>query len=141
MDWTEIAYVGSLLLCGMALGAMVFFAAVIAPIVFRSLPADIAGGFIRGLFPVYYSVLLGVTAIAALGLWGRQEALVLAVVAGLFAFARWGLMPRINRARDLERCGDAQESRIFSRLHRLSVIVNTVQMVALLAVFLRLAGV
>lgn len=140
MDLLAIIHVAGFLLCGIALGAMLFFAGVVAPMVFRSLPADTAGSFIRRLFPVYYVVLMAVTGISALSLWGNREALVLAAVCGLFAFAHWGLMPRINRARDLQLLGDADEGRIFSRLHRLSVLVNTAQMLALLAVFIRLAA-
>lgn len=140
MDWLAGLHLLGLLLCGMALGAMVFFAAVVAPLVFRHFPADIAGDFIRALFPRYYGVLMIVTGIAALALWGRHEAGVLTAVCLLFGFARWGLMPRINEARDLELLGDAQEGKIFRRLHRLSVIANAAQMLALLAVFVRLAG-
>jgi hypothetical protein len=135
MKPAAVADVMSALLCGSALGAMVFFAAVVAPLVFRNLPADIARDFIRRLFPVYYTVLLAVTGAAAIATWGRREALVLAVVAGLFAFARWVLMPRINRARDLEMLGDPNEGKIFTRLHRTSVIINAAQMLALLVVF------
>ena len=35
-------------------GGMLFFAAVVAPRVFIQLPIEVAGPFIRGLFPVYY---------------------------------------------------------------------------------------
>jgi hypothetical protein len=129
-----------LVVCGAALGAMLFFAGVVAPLTFRTLPSDVAADFIRALFPVYYAVLMAVTAAAALSLWDRREAPVLAAVAVLFAFARWGLMPRINRARDLHLLGEAEEGKIFRRLHRLSVLINVAQMIALLGVFTHLAS-
>ena len=46
-------------------GGMLFFAAVVAPLVFARLPAPTAGAFIRQLFPVYYLVMAGCTALAA----------------------------------------------------------------------------
>jgi hypothetical protein len=41
---------------GLALlvGGMVFFGAVVAPLVFTRLPATLAGVFIRGVFPFYF---------------------------------------------------------------------------------------
>ena len=36
------------------LGGMIFFATVMAPLVFTKLPASEAGEFIRAVFPVYY---------------------------------------------------------------------------------------
>ena len=40
------------------LGAMLFFAAGVAPTVFQALPAEHAGGFLRKLFPRYYLALI-----------------------------------------------------------------------------------
>lgn len=140
MDWLAVSHIAGFLLCGMVLGAMLFFAGVVAPLTFRTLPSDIAGDFIRALFPVYYGVLMAATAAAALSLWDRREGPVLAAVAVLFAFARWGLMPRINWARDLHLMGEPEEGKIFRRLHRLSVLINIAQMIALLGVLLHLAS-
>ena len=139
MGFVAALHVFGFLLSGAALGAMLFFAAVVTPLVFRNLPSDIAGDFLRGVFPVYYAVLMAATGVAAVCLWPWHEALVLAAVALLFAFARWGLMPRIDRARDLNLLGDADEGEVFRRLHRMSVIIAIAQMLGLLAVFLRLA--
>lgn len=128
-----------LLLTGLILGGMLFFALVFAPLVFTKLPGDIAGGFIRRVFPVYYRVFAALSALAALSVWGRVDMLVLGAVAAAFLFAwRW-LMPRINEARDASRGGDAAGAR-FGRLHRLSVAINALQMIAVLVVFVRLAG-
>jgi hypothetical protein len=42
-------------------------------------------------------------------------------------------MPMINRARDVEVAGDAGAGSRFQRLHRLSVAINGVQWLAILA--------
>jgi uncharacterized protein DUF4149 len=138
MDAPSIPLVAGTLFSAVALGGMIFFAAVFAPLVFRKLPAKTAGGFVRDVIPVYYASAAGLTGLAALCLWSRPEALVLAAVALLFVFARYVLMPRINRARDASLDGDPDEGEVFARLHRVSVMVNLAQMAALLAAVLRL---
>jgi hypothetical protein len=121
-------------------GGMVFFAAVFAPLVFVKLPIETAGGFIRQVFPVYYlagaatALLGGLLALAARPVDG---AVLLAVAAG-FVVARQGLMPRINALRDRELAGDAAAGRAFQRWHRASVFLNAVQLLAALAVLVRL---
>jgi hypothetical protein len=110
-----------------------------APLVFTKLPGDVAGGFIRQVFPVYYSAFGALSALAALSAWGQVEALVLAAVAAAFLFAWLWLTPRINAARSASPGNDASATR-FGRLHRLSVAINAVQMIAVLVVFVRLAG-
>ena len=120
------------LVTGMLLGGMVFFAFVFAPLVFTKLPADTAGAFIRQVFPVYYRVFAAGSALAAVSAWGYWEAWILAAVAAGFTFAWLWLMPRINAARD-----ESAQDR-FGRLHRLSVIINAMQMIALFIVFIRL---
>lgn len=123
-------------------GSMLFFGLVVAPQVFRALPADTAGRFLRAFFPNYY-------------LWGLAGALIAAVialvsdwvnaalclfVAVLFALARQGLMPRINSARDASLAGDRDAASRFDRLHRVSVLINGFQLVTLLAIAGRLIG-
>lgn len=120
------------LVTALILGGMVFFAFLFAPLVFTKLPAKTAGGFIREVFPVYYIAFAGVALIAAVLAIPRLDALVLAIVGLLFLLARYWLMPKINEARDLG------ENRSFDRLHRLSVIINAAQMIAVFAVFVRL---
>ena len=116
------------LLAAAVLGAMLFFAAVVAPLVFAHFPEDEAGAFIRRLFPRYYDVLAIVSALAAVLALGTLEGVILAAVAALFVLSRFWLMPRINAARD---AGAAAVNR-FETLHRASVIINLVQMAALL---------
>ncbi len=128
------------LLVALALGGMVFFAAVYAPVIFRTLAPEPAGRLLRALFPVYYKVNAGLTGAAALSLALRPEGWLLAAICALFLVSMVLLMPRINQARDLWLQGDQGARRRFNRLHRASVAINVVQMVVLVGVFLRLAG-
>lgn len=108
----------------LAFGGMTFFSAVMAPLVFTKLPFATAGGFIRQVFPWYYLSIGGVSAVAAVALLlGAEQlaALLAALVAAGFWFARQVLMPRINAARD------AGEHARFNRLHRFSVVINGTQ--------------
>jgi hypothetical protein len=127
-------------LVGALAGSMVFFGAVVAPLVFRVLPADAAGAFLRAFFPVYYiwgMALACVAAIVAVFVDWPSAALCIAV-AVLFVFVRQVLVPRINQARDASLAGDADAGRRFERMHRLSVAINMLQLVALLVVAVRL---
>lgn len=123
----------SALVAALACGAMLFFSFAVAPLAFARLPAETAGGFMRAAFPVYYAVLAGVTAVAALLAGTRPEALALWLVAAMFLGLRVLLVPALERVRGRDR-------RAFSRLHRLSVAANAVQMVLLILAALRLAG-
>ncbi|MDH3661835.1 MAG: DUF4149 domain-containing protein [Alphaproteobacteria bacterium] len=120
------------LLTALMLGGMMFFAFVFAPLVFTKLPGKTAGGFIREVFPVYYITFAAVALLAAALAAPSIDALVLVVVALFFLLARYWLMPKINEARD------RGEGRTFNGLHRLSVIINAAQMIAVFVVFVRL---
>lgn len=125
-----------------SLAIMVFFAALIAPRVFKTLPEELAGSFIRNLFPVYYAVLTVTTGIAtfAISAGGQPDlSIIVAVTSLFFIVARQILMPRINAVRDGKMAGDEKQSRTFDRLHRLSVIINLGQMIALAVVVVMLA--
>jgi hypothetical protein len=122
-------------------GGMAFFAAVVAPVIFTRLPPDMAGRFVRGLFPAYYLWVLGTAAAGAVALLPLRmtDALVLVAIAGSTAWLRQSLMPRINALSDAAQAGDAAARTGFDRAHRLSVVVNLVQMVAAAGVLLRFA--
>lgn len=123
-------------LLGALAGSMLFFGIVVAPQVFRSLPADQAGSFLRAFFPRYYLwgfILAGIGTLLALQ-WGWPTALICAAVAVMFLFARQYLMPLINAARDAELEGDTSAGRRFQRLHLASVVLNSAQFVMLLGV-------
>ena len=127
-------HVAATVLTALVLGGMVFFAAVFAPLVFTKLPAETAGGFIRQVFPVYYRVMGFVSLAAAMPIWYRIDAWIMGGVGVVFLFLWAVLLPVINAARD---SGTAGERR-FNLLHRLSVLINFGQMIAVLVVFLRL---
>lgn len=131
----------ALLATALLLGGMVFFAVAVAPLVFTRLPPEWSGRFIRQFFPVYYLWVLGLSAAAAVALLPLRvwDALAMAGVAALGAWLRQGLMPRINALSDAAQAGDAAARPRFDAAHRLSVILNAVQILATLAVLLRFA--
>jgi len=120
-----------------SLAVMIFFAALIAPFTFKTLPEEMAGKLIRRLFPAYYLLLTMTTGIATFLVSAGGEpdlSIVVAVVCLLFFVARQILMPRINDARDAMLAGDPGRKATFDRLHRLSVAINLAQMIALAVV-------
>jgi hypothetical protein len=125
---------------GILLGAMLFFSGVMAPLIFTKLDADVAGRFIRQVFPWYYVTIIALGSLAALAVvfFRPADALVLAGVALAGIIARQHLMPRINRARDAVLAGDSAAERRFSRLHRVSVWINAVQIITVGIVLARL---
>ena len=143
MEQSTISYLATALALALTFGGMTFFSAVITPLVFSKLPLQIAGPFIRQVFPWYY-LSMGLTTLIALialiqGAGGRaawEVFLVTAVLVG-FAFAQEVLMPLINRARDRELAGEYAAARRFRRLHLVSVIMNGFQWLAVLAVLVR----
>jgi hypothetical protein len=113
-------------------GGMVFFAALVAPLVFRALPAEPAGRLIRAIFPRYYLWVLTCSAASAVALFplSKMDSGMMAVVAGLAVWLRQALMPRINALSDRAKAGEAGAEQPFRRAHRLSVVANMLQMLA-----------
>ncbi len=135
-----VSYVVALGVVGVIMGAMVFFAFVVTPLVFAKLPRDVAAAFLAGVFPVYYAIMAIASALAALAtiFHDMAAAAVLVAVSIGFVFARQALIPRIERHRAGRLAGNPADVRAFGRLHRLSVVLNMAQMVAVVAVFVRL---
>ncbi len=125
----------SMWLLGALAGSMLFFVLVVAPKVFQTLPPEQASGFLRAFFRGYYLWGLALAAAAALAaLWSLPLiALACALVALLFAYARQVLMPKINDARDTAARGETDAGVRFKRLHLLSVFINGIQLLILLA--------
>ena len=121
------------LIAAAACGAMALFSFVVAPLVFARLPAETAAAFIRQLFPVYYLVLAVVAGIATPLAGLRIEGAALAAVAVAFLALRFLLIPALDRVRERDKAAHA-------RLHRLSVMINFIQMAVLAVVAVRLAG-
>lgn len=122
-------------LVGALVGSMLFFAFTVAPTVFRALPAEHAGSFLRAFFPNYYLWGLIVALITAALAMATSATVAVAclLVALLFVFARQSLMPRINLARDQESEGITGATKRFKVLHLWSVLINGFQMLVLLA--------
>lgn len=114
-------------------GSMLFFTAVMAPLIFNKLGPDRAGGFIRQVLPWYYLVIIGLGAVATLALAIPRsfDAAMAAGVTAAAVAARQVLMPTINRARDAMLAGDATAELQFSRRHRMSVWINAAQIIAI----------
>jgi hypothetical protein len=122
-------------------GGMLFFAAVVAPMVFSKLPRATADGFTRQLFPVYYVVMAGCSALAALlaTTLNRSDALALAAVALGFLYGRLVLLPRLDQTRERALAGDEAARTRFRRLHRAGTVLNFIQLVAVTVVLIHLA--
>lgn len=135
------AHILGLLSLACLVGGMIFFAGIMAPTIFTVLDGKTAAGFIRRVFPRYYAYVIIAAALAAAGFaqidpW---SAAALGLVALSTVWLRQGLMPHINRLRDAEMAGDSTAGTRFARAHQLSVIVNTVQLLAAIAVVVRQA--
>ncbi len=123
------------------LGSMLFFAAVVAPSVFRFVSEREVGLFLRGLFPRYYlwgmiiSLVMVVISVF-ISIWLLMSSLLVFV---LFVIARQLLMPAINRSRDLAKEGNVTAKSQFERLHKASVMINAMQMLLLITVTIYLA--
>ena len=120
------------------LGAMLFFAIGVAPTVFQALPAEQAGLFLRKLFPRYYlSLIIGSTAggLLWLGTQPLASGVCLLIAVSTLWIRQW-LVPRINAIRDRELSGDVSAGEEFARLHRLSVVINMLQLLALLGILI-----
>ena len=135
----DLARLVGLLASATLLGSMLFFSFVVAPLVFVRLEPATAGRFIRALFPWYYAVVAVLSLAAALALLGSpvDAGIMAAILAGALV-SRQLLMPRINRHRDRMLEGDAGSTTLFRRLHRVSVAINSLQLVGALVVLVRL---
>ena len=115
---------------GVWLGSMLFFSFVAAPRLFTVLEDDAAGRAVNDIFPRYYTfgTALGVVAIVAALFLGADNGflpdvpLVGTVAVGVAAnvYARWSLVPKMERAGD-----DA-----FAQYHGQSVALNGVAMLS-----------
>ena len=130
------------------LGAMGFFAFVIAPAAFSVLDREAAGRFVSAVFPRYYAMglALGLVATAALvyriwELWSvgfvplpqHSPGLAAATLGiGLTLYAGAVVLPAAQAAREAARAAgsDPAAAAGFARLHRLSSILNVIVMVS-----------
>jgi hypothetical protein len=135
------------------LGGMVFFTAIIAPVVFKLLPTAEAGKLVAGLFPRYYvlgyiagavSLILALyfTVKGETRLWWSLSSLALAAALALTIYAGGVVRPQIDGIRTVveEPNPDPGRRAEFDRLHHLSVMLNGGVMLLNLAALLATAA-
>ena len=107
-------------------GVIIFFSAVVAPTVFKSLEERDAGVFLRAFFPKYYifGIILGVLSFSVLMVMPISSLLNYAIVTMtlLTLFGRLSI-PIINKARDT---GDEAG---FKRYHLIRVVMNVLTLI------------
>ena len=111
------------------LGGMIFFPAVVAPAIFSSLDIKTSGVVLRRLFPNYYLFIIVLSLIA--GFLGKLASIATAACVFIFVttfIVRQILLPKINQWRDEELSGNLDSAKKFSLSHRLTVILNLLQM-------------
>ena len=130
---------------GVWLGAMIFFAAVVAPTVFGTLEPQLAGQIIRRVFPRYYLfglVCLSVATLASLyaSVTTPWVTVACTVMLGVTWYARQVLLPQVNEAREGMFARNEMHSSEFDRLHKRSVQLNTTAMVVCLVLLFTLVS-
>lgn len=107
-------------------GTIIFFSAVVAPTVFKSLDEREAGVFLRAFFPKYYifGIVLGVISIIYL-LFSPVHSHLLYSIIAMTVLTILGRMsiPIINKARD------TNNEQAFKRYHLISVMMNVLTLV------------
>ena len=117
-------------------GGMVYFAFIFSPMIFKFMDSEESSKFLRRMFPVYYRLSAAISIIPAVMLIPvhsyHVEVGALLAVAAIFLFAARVLVPLSNTARD--------ENRVkrFNIIHRLSVSLYMIQMIAILVILIRL---
>ncbi len=117
-------------------GGMVFFGAIVAPLVFTQLPPPVADPFIRTLFPFYYAYLTSTAVLATIGYALRRQRvsmLITAAIAVVTLFLWFWLIPELDA---LRLAGNAAG---FARGHTISVWINGAQFLAALVLLIRTA--
>ena len=122
------------------LGTMMFFSFVMAPLIFTKLEGEVAGRFIRVVFPWYYLFLgiLSLFSFITLLFANRIEAIIMILFLLGVVVSRQIIMPKINIYRDLSVNNNRKAESMFNLLHRSSVGINFAQIVISLIVILRL---
>ncbi len=119
------------------LGGMVFFSALVAPVVFKVLPIAEAGKLQAVLFPRYYLLgyicgvigLIGAIYLCATRtprVWWAMAAVALLIALGLTVYAGAVVRPRVDAIRTVSEEANPDPARRaeFDRLHHLSVLLN-----------------
>jgi hypothetical protein len=121
---------GITVLISIWIGVIVFFSAIIAPTVFKTLDEKSAGVFLRAFFPKYYlfAIVIGLAALASIMIFNIEMSniLYIAIVSmTILSIISRFMIPIINNARDMGEKGKQK----FNRLHALSVSLNVITLV------------
>ena len=121
---------GITVLISIWIGVIVFFSAIIAPTVFKTLDEKSAGVFLRAFFPKYYlfAIVIGLAALALIMIFNIEMSniLYIAIVSmTILSIISRIMIPIINNARDMGEKGKQK----FNRLHALSVSLNVITLV------------
>jgi len=117
-------------------GGMVFFGAILAPLVFIKLPEPVAGDFIRATFPWYYGYMLLAAAISGIGFLILRRRIEQYVVLAVFLVTAllWAVwLPYLEI---LRLAGKTDQ---FNTGHSISVWVNGAQLLAVIFLLIRTA--
>ncbi len=132
----RVGNIVSLLGLAALVGGMMFFGAVVAPLVFTQLAPDVAWPFMRALFPCYYAFVAASALLAAAGFGLRgekQPVMLLLAIAALVLWALFWLLPHLTALHD------AGNNVWFERGHTLSVWLNGAELLAALALLVHTA--
>ena len=102
-------------------GGMLFFAAIMAPLVFLHLPVGVAGPFIRTAFPWYYGYCIASAIIVVLGFLMRKEWFTLLVPLAVIGITWWLWQVQLPV---LDAMRAADDTAGFARGHQLAVWLN-----------------
>ena len=114
------------------IGFMVFFSAVVAQSVFKTLSQKAAGAFLRVLFPrmFIFGLILSLMASAAAAYDGvAQMALLSIFISTGFVLNAFVVTPIINKQRDAMLEGDDNAGKKFKQFHFVSVAIFLVQLI------------
>ncbi len=115
------------------IGFMVFFSAVVAQSVFKTLSQKAAGAFLRVLFPrmFIFGLILSLMAAAVAAYNGIAHTALLSIfVSTGFALNAFAVTPIINKQRDAMLAGNDVAGKKFKQFHFLSVAIFLVQLIA-----------
>ena len=121
---------GITVLISIWIGVIIFFSAIIAPTVFKTLDEKSAGVFLRAFFPKYYlfAIVIGLAVLALIMIFNIQMSniLYIAIVSmTILSIISRFMIPIINNARDMGEKGKQK----FNRLHAMSVSLNVITLV------------
>ena len=114
------------------MGFMIFFSAVVAPSVFKTLSQNAAGAFLRVLFPrmFVYGLALSLAASVVAAVNGDKiNALLSISISTGFALNAFIVTPIINKQRDSMLDGNEAASKKFKQFHFVSVAIFLVQLI------------